>query len=272
MNKIDFLEVLRNGENSKVEFKNVNVSAGKLAIEVVSFLNHEGGYIFLGVEDDHTLSGVTTDKNLEEWVANICRDKIYPPTNPTLLWIRDVEPDKDVLAIDIAPGINKPYAYIKNKNEEYCIRVGSTVRIASREELQRLFLTSGQLNYGLKPVPGTDINSLDLRRISEYFNRILGDESLSWDDTSEWEPLLRNINLMTEYRGQSVATIDGLLLFGKKPKRFLPQSGIRALCYPGTDRDYATRADEYLKGPMVSLKVLNGTLVEPGLAEQPGIS
>ena len=73
---------------------------------------------------------------------------------------------------------------------------------------------------------------------------------------------------MTEYRGQSVATIDGLLLFGKDPKRFLPQSGIRAFCYPGTDRDYATRADEYLKGPMVSLKAQNGTLVEPGLAEQ----
>ena len=134
--------------------------------------------------------------------------------------------------------------------------------------MQRLFQASGQLNYGLKPVHGTDINSFDIRRISEYFNRILGDESLSWDDTSEWELLLRNINLMTEYRGQSVATIDGLLLFGKEPKRFLPQSGIRAFCYPGTDRDYATRADEYLKGLTVSLKAQNGTLVEPGLAEQ----
>lgn len=45
MNKIEFLEFLHNGENSKVEFKNVNVSTGKLAKEVVSFLNHEGGYI-----------------------------------------------------------------------------------------------------------------------------------------------------------------------------------------------------------------------------------
>ena len=268
MNKIEFLEFLHNGENSKVEFKNVNVSTGKLAKEVVSFLNHEGGYIFLGVEDDRNLSGVTTDKNLGEWVVNTCRDRIDPPTNPTLLWIRDVEPGKDVLAIDIAPGISKPYAYIKNKNEEYYIRVGRTNRKASREELQRLFQVSGHLNYGLKPVYRTDTNSFDIRRINEYCNRILGDESLSWDDTSEWELLLRNINLMTEYRGQSVATIDGLLLFGKDTKRFLPQSGIRAFCYPGTDRDYATRADEYLKGPMVSLKAQYGTLVEPGLAEQ----
>lgn len=312
MNKNEFFEYLHNGENSKVEFKNVNVSADKLAKEIVSFLNHEGGYIFLGVEDDGAISGTLTDKNLEEWVANACRDKIDLPTNPTLFWIREVEPGKDVLVVEVAPGANKPYAFSKNKNEEYYIRVGSTVRKASREEMQRLFQASGQLNYGLKPVDRTDINSLDRRRLIEYFIRsyrsddlfrifreeilqlrdvilrhpsqpdqeevnqvisvyydsIFREESQWWDDMSEWERLLRNIDIMIENRGQSVATIDGLLLFGKNPKRFLPQSGIRALCYPGIDRDYATRADEYLTGPMVSLKALNGTLVEPGLPEQ----
>ena len=34
------------------------------------------------------------------------------------------------------------------------------------------------------------------------------------------------------------------------------------------DSDCATRADEYLTGPMVALKALNGTLVETGLPEQ----
>ena len=73
---------------------------------------------------------------------------------------------------------------------------------------------------------------------------------------------------MIEDRGQSVAMIGGLLLFGKNPRQFLPQSGIRALCYSGIDSDCATRADEYLTGPMVSLKALDGSLVETGLPEQ----
>lgn len=118
------------------------------------------------------------------------------------------------------------------------------------------------------PVYGTDVDSLDLRRVHEYLTRIFRAKSDSWDDATEWEPLLQDLNLMIEDRGQSVAMIGGLLLFGKNPRQFLPQSGIRALCYSGIDSDCATRADEYLTGPMVSLKALDGSLVETGLPEQ----
>ena len=59
-----------------------------------------------------------------------------------------------------------------------------------------------------------------------------------------------------------------MLLFGKSPRRFLPQSGVRAVCYPGTDPDYATRADETLTGPLTPLGVFDGSLVEPGLVDQ----
>lgn len=52
---------------------------------------------------------------------------------------------------------------------------------------------------------------------------------------------------MTESAVQRTATIDGLLLFGSRPQRFLPQSGIRAICYTGANRDYATRADEDIR-------------------------
>ncbi len=73
---------------------------------------------------------------------------------------------------------------------------------------------------------------------------------------------------MTFSAGQYVATIDGMLLFGKQPNRYVPQSGIRAICYPGTEPDYATRADEDLHGPMVSLGARDGSLVEIGLVDQ----
>ena len=88
------------------------------------------------------------------------------------------------------------------------------------------------------------------------------------DDAGEWQTLLCNLDLMTVSAGQTVATIDGMLLFGKNPKRFVPQSGIRAVCYPGTRPDYATRADEDLKGPMVPLGAADGSIVEAGLVEQ----
>jgi ATP-dependent DNA helicase RecG len=57
-------------------------------------------------------------------------------------------------------------------------------------------------------------------------------------------------------------------LFGKSPKRYLPQSGIRALAYPGTKADYAATADQELKGPLVPLCASDGAIVESGLVEQ----
>ena len=141
--------------------------------------------------------------------------------------------------------------------------VGSTSREASREGLERLFQSSGQLHYGLKPVPGADIDALDRRRLHDYLTGVLGGPVPPDDVTSEWETLLRNIDLMVVSAGQTVATIDGLLLFGMTPNRYLPQAGIRAICYPGSEPDYATRADEDLRGPLVALDAGGGALGRP---------
>ena len=45
----------------------------------------------------------------------------------------------------------------------------------------------------------------------------------------------------------------GLLLFGLKPNRFLPQAGISAVAYSGTKKDYGAKARAALRGPAVSL-------------------
>jgi ATP-dependent DNA helicase RecG len=131
-----------------------------------------------------------------------------------------------------------------------------------------MFQASGRLHYGLKPVSGADIDAFDRRRLRDYFTRVLRGPAPADEDVDGWETVLRNVELMTKPSGPQVATIDGVLLFGRSPKRFVPQSGIRAVCYPGTEPDYATRADEVLRGPMVSLGAADGTLVEVGLVEQ----
>jgi ATP-dependent DNA helicase RecG len=120
----------------------------------------------------------------------------------------------------------------------------------------------------LKPVPGATLDDLDRRRLRDYFVRVLGGSAPDEDVLDEWEKLLRNLDLMTGSSGQTVPTIDGLLLFGRTPKRFLPQSGIRGLCYPGPTPDYAARADEELRGALVPLCAANGSIIESGLVEQ----
>lgn len=287
MTAAELTELIRNGEDSTLEFKRDEVRNHDLARELVAFLNLEGGTVLLGVEDDGRVSG-TSRSRLEEWVSELCRAKIDPPVVPLLSWARDVEPGRNVLAVRVSPGPDKPYARVHDSRRTYYVRVGSTSRDASREELERLFQSSGQLNYGLKPVPGAGLDALDRRRLHDYLTGVLGEPVPPADD-GEWETLLRNIDLMVVSAGRAVATIDGLLLLGLTPNRYLPQAGIRAVCFPGVEPDYATRADEDLRGPMVALGIANGlpgkgagtraqgranpraghgSLTEPGLVEQ----
>ena len=267
MNRTELFDLLRNGEDSTVEFKRDDVRNHDLARELVAFLNLEGGTVLLGVEDDGRISGVTRDR-LEEWVSEACRTGIEPPVIPILSRARNAGPDRDVLAVRVTRGPDKPYARLHNNRKTYYIRVGSSSREASREELERMYRASGRLRYGLKPAPGAGFDSLDLRRLRDYLTRVVGGDAPAEDDRTGWETLLRNLELMTESAGARVATVDGLLLFGKKPDRYLPQSGVRAICYPGVEPDYATRADEDLRGPLAPLGAVDGAIVENGLVDR----
>ena len=268
MNKTDLMERIRNGEDSTLEFKRADVRNDEVARELVAFLNLEGGIVLLGVDDDGTVSG-TTRSDLEEWISDLCRVKIEPPVIPVLSWTKDAEPGRHVLAVRVSLGPNKPYARVHNNRKTYYIRVGKTTREASREELERMFQASGQLRYGLKPVPGADFGALDLRRLKDYFVRVTNGAVPNDDDVLGWETLLRNLDLMTTAAaGQHVATVDGLLLFGRMPGRFLPQSGVRAVCYPGVEPDYAARADEDLRGVLTPLGTADGSIGESGLVDR----
>ena len=238
-----------------------------VAKEIVALLNLEGGSVLLGVEDDGKITG-TTRENLEEWVEELCQLKINPSIVPFLFWVKRIESGRDVLAVRVPKGPDKPYALIHNRQKTYFIRVGSTSREASRDEIQRLFPASSNLRYGVKPVPGAGFASLDRRRLKDYLISAPRGQAPADDDAEAWKTLLRNLDLMTISAGLLVATVDGMLLFGKNPNKFMPQSGIRAVCFPGFEPDYAVRADEDLRGPMVPLRAANGDILEHGLVEQ----
>ncbi len=164
-------------------------------------------------------------------------------------------------------GADKPYARVHNNRSAYFVRVGSTSREASRDELERMFQASGRLRYGVKPVPGATFDNLDQRRLRDYFVRVLDGDAPADEDVDEWRRLLANLDLAVAISGQNLATVDAMLLFGRDPKRFLPQSGVRAICYCGAERDYATRADEDVTGPLTPFCSPDGRMLEPGLVD-----
>ena len=258
----ELLEITTGGENSEVEFKRDDIRPQDLAKELVAFSNFDGGMVLIGVEDDGSISGLTRD-NIEEWVMSVCRDKIRPPIVPFFRFFPGLEGDKNVAIVRVTQGYNV-HSLLHNNTIRYFIRIGSQSREASPEELSRLFQQRGSLRAELRPVSGASVEDLDRRRLIDYFRNIRQQDVPLEKDTSAWETLLLNTEIMTS-EGMSVG---GLLLFGKNPNKFLPHAGIDAVAYQGTEPDYDAQERSRLLGAMVPLLNEGQEFVENGLVEQ----
>ena len=262
MTRTDLLEIIRNGENSGVEFKRDVIQNQDLAKELVAFSNFEGGIVLLGVEDDGSVSGITR-ANSEEDVMSACRDKIRPGLIPFYQRVKDVEPGRDVAVVRVSRGFDVHTLWHNNKNA-YFIRVGTQSREPTPEELSRLFQQRGNFRAELRPVSGATFADLDFRRLKNYFACVRQQDVPADGDDAAWATLLFNTEIMVE----DGITVSGVLLFGRTPNRFLPQAGIDAAAFPGMNKDYAARERGALRGPMTPLLSDAGEVVEAGLVEQ----
>lgn len=198
----------------------------------------------------------------------VARTHLRPPAIPyweTLEW----EPNRIVGVIALptdAP--DKPYKAKRASAWVTQMRVGSTTRDASDDEEVRLYQQSGRLQYDRKPALGATFGDFDSRRLVNYFHDVRGQDHPELGDREAWERLLVNTELMAEDRGRAIPSVGGLLLFGRNPTRFLPQSGITAVAYAGTEKDYAARERAVIRGPAVVLLGAAGDTLETGLIEQ----
>lgn len=246
MTKLELLELIQNGENSWVEFKRddrrTRDFSEDFAKEIVAFSNGKGGKIIMGVEDDGNITGLS-EAGFEEWVMNVCRTLVRPGVIP---FYEEIEIDQlhRVATVHIDMGYSKPYYIERGERKVYYIRVGSISREATREELIRLAQSSGAYHYDVAPVPSTSIESLDQYELTKYFKKYRS-KDLSALQQVEVKNLLINSDILKQTEYGEVATVGGLLFFGKEPQRYLPQSGITFAYFEGTEvtEDYFERVD-----------------------------
>ena len=148
---------------------------------------------------------------------------------------------------------DKPYKCRRGPAWVTQTRAGTASRDATDEEEARLYMQSGRLRYERKPVPGAGLDDLDMRRLLNYFSDVRAQSCPPADDREAWTCLLVNPGFMYEDRGCPKPSAGGLLLFGVRPHSYLPQAGISAVAYTGTEKDYDARARATLRGAAVSL-------------------
>lgn len=126
-------------ETNNVELKReIN---DKLEKEVVSFLNSNGGHLFIGVNDDGTAYGVENIDSIQLLVKDRIKDKIAPSPIGFFEIVVQKMDEKDVIHIIVAAGNEKPY-YIKKYGmspQGAFIRVGSSCVQLSEKQIFDLY-------------------------------------------------------------------------------------------------------------------------------------
>jgi len=244
----ELLEILANPENSKVEFKRDDIRPEQLAKEIVAFCNFRGGQIFLGI-DDKTKEIVGLNRtNCEEWVMDTVFSRYITPSIIPIYEEVVTPGGKKVAIITVEQGILKPYAVKENDRETIYIRIGSTSRIADRDQILRMSQESGYYHFEIAPVSGSSLDDIDKELFIHFYKTVFGDEL---KEDNEIDLRLSQLDLLVESSFDAkVCSITGLVLFGKNPGRFLPQHGIRVIHYPADDIEMNCLSDTIFQSPV----------------------
>jgi len=224
METIEILTILSQGEDSLNQFKKNITNADSLAAEIVAFSNGQGGRLLIGVDDDGTVTGLSKEdiQRLNQLVSNTASQYVLPAVNPTTI-ISTIN-DQRILIVEVPKGLNKPY---QDKNGVFWVKSGADKRRAtSREEIQRLFQSSGMVHADVN-LSGLTVADLDMPYFERFFEKRYG-EKLE-DQALPLEQTITNMNL----GNAGELNLTGALLFSKNPSTRLPAFIVKAGAFPG---------------------------------------
>ena len=110
--------------------------------------------------------------------------------------------------------------------------MGSTNRMATKEELSRLFQQAGLVYFDVAPLEQTSITDLDDRKLHEYWFTYYSINYLELEQ-EEQKRLLRNADILGLLEGEETVTVGGMLLSGKDPQRRISQSFVTFAVFDG---------------------------------------
>jgi len=115
---------LINGEGDMLDYKLEITSANKIAKTMVSFANHRGGTLLVGVRDNRTIAGIRTED--EKYMLDLAASFYCKPEIPLEI-IEHTIGDKIILECVVPEGDDKPYSskgddgkwwvYVRNKDK-----------------------------------------------------------------------------------------------------------------------------------------------------------
>lgn len=194
-----------------------------IAETLVAFANAEGGIIVIGVD----FSGRPNRQVVAEEVEGALNQAIMQCRPPVEVdWQQQDLPGGCIVILRVARS-PELHALVDGR---VLVRHRTENRPMGGEAIRHLAATKSSGDFETDVVPGTSLLDFDQHVLEEYFQRRL--ERGRKPPAGSLETHLVETGAMTE-DGQ--ATVSGLLLFGKRPQIYMPQSGVLFIKFHGKE-------------------------------------
>ncbi|MDD4489019.1 MAG: putative DNA binding domain-containing protein [Paludibacter sp.] len=213
--------LLQQKQGVRLEFKaKPNIDA--IAKSITSFINTQGGDLVVGIDDNKIVLGIENAQQQSIAIQDALVELIKP-TAPISVQVINYE-KKEVILISVWEGAKKPYQY---KGDIYN-RIGKITKTTNLEKLANLISQRKKADFHWErmPVLGAELTDLDIVEIKQTIK--LYQEYKKDAKIEDVEDFLIQVGLLQNGN----ITNACMVLFGKNPIRFIPQSRIRLTLFP----------------------------------------
>jgi ATP-dependent DNA helicase RecG len=208
-------------ESSTVEWKSTFPEKEQIVKTIIAFCNRFGGKLIIGVANNGEIVGIS-EAAAEDQMEHL--DKmIYESSAPPIIPLVHTQRigDKIILLIEVSSGMNKPY-YIKSLGMEkgVFVRLGRSTMRANADMIEELKWNSRGLHFDSSSLYHASEEDLDMEAIGSFFSVHQGKKK------SIFDAILASFNIINEEHKSRYPTVAGMLLFGKRPEKYLPEAFI----------------------------------------------
>ncbi len=203
--------LVRQGPGARLSFL-PDPDPQQIAETLIAFANSEGGTIVLGVHDNGTIGEMLMEEEAEgalRAALSICRPPVLTE------WIEQQTPAGAIVLLRV----ERSSELHTLADGRALVRTSGENRPLTGGELQVLTANKSISDFETDPVPGAKREDLDDLVIEEYLEK--RQQRSPRGNPLPKNTLLQQINAITE---NGTPTVTGMLLFGKEPQLYLPQS------------------------------------------------